>query len=173
MSVTKKLVTQRGDSMDYIALYLHCSYFLTKNNPKNVIVISTINGLLRIKLIQSRNPRLRPSSVPSEKSFCWAFRFLLEASSKAVATPWAAVVPSSVVVAKLFQIDNKKSFQNLTPRFPLHQIDAFRLLRRHCAKLRDRRMALIVLKGGATALLSYVQTEISIKPHVLAQFKKK
>ena len=65
-----------------------------------------------------------------------------------------------------------KSPNNLTPGFPMRQIGAFLRLRRDCARLRDRRMSLIVSKGRAAVFLSYIAAGKSVKYYVLSQFNK-
>ena len=52
------------------------------------------------------------------------------------------------------------------------QIGGFRPLKSDLTRLRDRRMNWIVSKGRAAVFLSYIETEASVKSHVLAQFKK-
>ena len=59
-----------------------------------------------------------------------------------------------------------------TPRFPMRQIGAFRPLRRHCARLRHRRMLWLVSKGRARFFYHKLKLE-HLSNHTFSHKSKK
>ena len=62
--------------------------------------------------------------------------------------------------------------RELTLRFPMRQIAAFRPFRRHCARLRGRRRLLIESKRQAALFLCLIEGS-SVESDVLPQLKKR
>ena len=61
---------------------------------------------------------------------------------------------------------------NLTRRFPMCQIGAFRSLKSDCTRLRHRRMSWMVSKGRTSVWLLKFEAGSSVKSHVLSQLNK-